>query len=106
MDIKTPGPGSWIIERGIFICSALVSAHGLKNEPVYLSVHLTVYRVANVKQKGRESVSWINKNNTFLRTVCRQRRIWMEWMDGGYISTVTPYYFQFFDALMISLSRK
>ena len=26
------GFGSWIKERGIFMCIALVSAHGLKNE--------------------------------------------------------------------------
>ena len=48
--------GSWIKERGIFVCSALVSAHGLKNEPVYLSVHLTVYRVANAGNKKGASL--------------------------------------------------
>ena len=32
MNIKTPGFGSWIIERSLFMCSALVSTNGFKNE--------------------------------------------------------------------------
>ena len=35
--LKTVNGGSWIIERSIFVRSALVSAHGVKNE-VYTSV--------------------------------------------------------------------
>ena len=32
--------GSWIKERDIFMCSALASAHGLKNEVYSCVVHL------------------------------------------------------------------
>ena len=43
--LKIVDGGSWIIERSIFVRSALVSAHGVKNE-----VYTCVMRIGSMDQ--------------------------------------------------------